>query len=273
MIENYEGFLLVSDMDGTLIGTDGSISAENKAAIAAFVHKGGRFAIATGRTPANAAAFFEGIVVNTPCIFYNGAMLYDWQAKKVLQTSALEGEIWREFAAELLRRFPEACIEAYTEGNCYVMSALANDDPRLEAEYHKYTHASLDAVRNKTWLKLFVFASRDIEKQMLELAAHMGIDKIATSFFSATNYLEFVNLGTTKGSMLEILRRLPENQGRTVVASGDFENDIEMLRNADCGVAPANASPDTRAAADCIGVSCDEHLMRHIICEIMPRLI
>ncbi len=147
MIKSYENFLLASDMDGTLIGTNGRISAENKQALVDFTARGGHFAIATGRTPSNAAPFLTDLAINTPCIFYNGAMLYDWKQKQILQTSALDGELWRSFAAELLQRFPQACIEAYTAEECYVLSDPAQDDPRLESEHHAYKHASLEQVQ------------------------------------------------------------------------------------------------------------------------------
>ena len=52
----YENTLIISDLDGTLIPRGGVISEENKEALQRFVAGGGRFAIATGRTP-EAAAF------------------------------------------------------------------------------------------------------------------------------------------------------------------------------------------------------------------------
>ena len=47
----YTGKMIISDLDGTLIPRGGVISQENRQAIEAFVAEGGRFAIATGRTP------------------------------------------------------------------------------------------------------------------------------------------------------------------------------------------------------------------------------
>ena len=105
MKKNYADFLLVSDMDGTLLNSSKEVSAENRAAIADFVAGGGRFAIATGRPAANAAGYLTGVPVNSPGIFFNGAMLYDWQTAKLLAACPLEGQIWRDFAAHCCRRF------------------------------------------------------------------------------------------------------------------------------------------------------------------------
>ena len=140
MIKSYENFLLASDMDGTLIGTDGRISEENRQALNEYTARGGRFAIATGRTPANAAPYLRGLPINSPSIFYNGAMLYDWQQKEILRTLALEEPLWRDYTARLLERFPAACIEVYTQEDCHIISDPKNDDPRLPHEHYRYCH-------------------------------------------------------------------------------------------------------------------------------------
>ena len=45
----FDGYLLVSDMDGTLLNSKGKLSEENKNAIEYFVDNGGEFTLATGR--------------------------------------------------------------------------------------------------------------------------------------------------------------------------------------------------------------------------------
>ena len=47
----YENYLIISDLDGTIIPRGGKVSEANKKAIAAFAAGGGHFGIATGRTP------------------------------------------------------------------------------------------------------------------------------------------------------------------------------------------------------------------------------
>lgn len=269
-MKSYKDFLLVSDMDGTLIGTDNKISKKNKKAIAAFIDAGGNFAIATGRTPSNSSQFMQGVTVNTPCIFYNGSMLYDWGKGILMEKCSLDGEIWRHFAAECLRVFPQACIEVYTEENCYIVSEPKYDDPRLVDEFHEYEHVELTEVLDRDWLKFFICAEQKVLREVTELAAKQGIDKVSTSFYSSPVYLEFVGKNVSKGDMLEVLRNLPVNKGRFVVAAGDFPNDNEMLRRADCGIAPANADAETKQFADRVAVSCDESLIDHIIYKIIP---
>ena len=63
--------------------------------------------------------------------------------------------------------------------------------------------------------------------------------------------------------MLEM--QVKENRGRKIIAQGDYGNDTFMLQMADTGVASGNAHEDTKAAADIVGVTCDEHLAAYVI--------
>ena len=51
----YESYMIISDLDGTIIPHGGCVSEANKQAIESFLAGGGHFGIATGRTPEAAA--------------------------------------------------------------------------------------------------------------------------------------------------------------------------------------------------------------------------
>lgn len=53
----FDGYTLVSDMDGTLINSNKEISKENLDAIKYFVNNGGKFTVATGRMVASVECF------------------------------------------------------------------------------------------------------------------------------------------------------------------------------------------------------------------------
>lgn len=266
---SYENILIITDLDGTLIPRGSVISAANKRAIADFIAGGGRFAIATGRTPEAAAGYIGGIEVNAPSVFFNGSMLYDWSDSRVLATVPLAcggeaGARFPEFAARCLAEFPEACIEVYTADNCHIVSNPANDDPRLPHEYYKYTHTPLTALTDTEatpWLKFFVNDSSESLARLEKLATEYGMDSLATTFYSDTHYFEFVAKRASKGTMLEKIRELPEYAGYKIIALGDYLNDNEMLLTADCGIASGNAHELTQAAADYVGCRAEDDLI------------
>ena len=266
----FTGKLIISDLDGTLIPRGGVISEENRRAIAYFVEEGGLFSVATGRTPEAAEGYVEGLTLNAPGIFFNGAMLYDWQGKQVLKTLPLtagdEKKLWPAFAREALRRFPKACIEVYTEDNCHVVTPEENDDPRLPYEYYRYAHTDLERLTDtgKTpWLKFFACDRHEHLERYVALAEEMGVAALANGFYSEDNYYEFVAKDVSKGAMLETVREMLP--GVEIIACGDYLNDRELLASADISVAPATAHEAIRAAARLKGPAVEDHLLAWLI--------
>lgn len=270
-MKKYKDFLLITDLDGTLVGSNNLISQKNRAAAAYFNEQGGSFAIATGRTQENGRRFVGDLAVNMPCIFYNGSVLYDWHKQEFLQVRTLDGRIWRQFVKQCLTTSPTCCLEIYTKETFYIVSDPGNDDVRLQTEGHAFERADLAAVADKTWLKILLCDRPEELLKLRALGESCGLGALSNNFFSAPDYLEFVGRAVSKGNMLQEIRRLPLYQDKFVIAAGDFPNDIDMLKFADCGVAPANAEASTKAAADIVAVSCDEHLIDHIIYKIMPK--
>lgn len=269
----YENTILISDLDGTLIPRGGRVSQANRAAIERFVRGGGRFGVATGRTPEAAAGYVGGLAITAPSIFFNGAMLYDWQAKSVLATRTLPGgDVWPRFAAQCLAHFPQACIEVYTADNCNIISDPANDDPRLPHEFYRYQHVQLVDVADTErtpWLKFFVSDEPARLAVLEEETKAFGIGALAHSFYSEANYYEYVAQGVSKGAMLEEIRRLPSCAGVRIVALGDYLNDNEMLAAADVGVASGNAHEGTKAAADVVGCRVEDDLVPWVLEHVL----
>ena len=56
----YESYMIISDLDGTIIPHGGCVSEANKQAIESFLAGGGNFGIAPGRTPQAAAGYIKG---------------------------------------------------------------------------------------------------------------------------------------------------------------------------------------------------------------------
>lgn len=62
----FDGILICTDLDGTLLRNDGTISQENLSAIEYFKAEGGYFTFVTGRMPYYAMHICETIKPNVP---------------------------------------------------------------------------------------------------------------------------------------------------------------------------------------------------------------
>ena len=264
----YGSYMIISDLDGTIIPHGGVVSEANKRAIESFRAGGGHFGIATGRTPEAAAGYLGGVAITAPSVFFNGSMLYDWQHERVLVTRPLTAQgapdLWPHFAAFCLERFPKACIEVYTQDDCHIISNPRYDDPRLPHEHYRYCHsdlADLADVRKTPWLKFFVCADPADIRELEREAEVFGTAACSHHFYSEANYHEFVAKGVSKGSMLAEIRKMPAFSQTKIIALGDYLNDRELLEAADIGIASGNAHDELKALADFTGCRAEDDLI------------
>lgn len=268
----YQDFILITDLDGTLANSEHKVSKKNKEAIAYFVAQGGHFAVATGRTPKNVVPYMTGLVINTPCILYNGGALFSWQEQRFLKTRHMESTDLADFLRHCIALFPRMCIQVFTEEQTYVVTDPSNVDEHMEREKQEFSYAELDDILEKPWIKIILCDSHENLLDSRNLLLSFRLEDKTNNFFSAVTYLEIVGNHVSKGNMLGELLSIEQYHDKKVVAAGDFQNDIEMLRRAYCGIAPANAQEDVRKMADVVAVSNDDDLIHDIIYHILPTL-
>ena len=129
----FDGWLLASDMDGTLLSPDGSISEGNRQAITAFVAQGGRFTVATGRMPASILERIHGLPVNCPMIVLNGAGLYDLAEKQWLDAKTMRMDVLHACVAGCDAGIPgyrDHRLRAGARGGADPCSLAVGDDGR-----------------------------------------------------------------------------------------------------------------------------------------------
>ena len=80
---NYNGYLILTDIDGTLTPRAGEVSAENAEAIEYFKKNGGLFTFATGRMPEYLSRF--PFRANAPIVTINGTLICDGEENTLWQ--------------------------------------------------------------------------------------------------------------------------------------------------------------------------------------------
>lgn len=251
MFSDISKVILLSDMDGTLLTTKKQIADRDKEAIERFTALGGKFTIATGRTIQAFEQYTKLLDLKNPVIMYNGAAIHDYVSGETLYTHPLPAEA-KAAAVEIMSMMPDIGGEVLKTDGTYVFSnteyqqlhtKLCNIVPRYE---------DLSCIENGNWLKvLFALAPEDIP--FLELMIKQkGFDKEFDFVRSSEIFLEMLPKGVSKGSALKEYRRLPGLEDMIFVSVGDFDNDIEMIREADMGVCPANAEESVRAEAELV---------------------
>lgn len=258
--------ILLSDLDGSLLRSDHQISQENIDAVQYFIDNGGRFGIATGRDIENVLTKFAQVPLNFHCIFSNGSVLYDQAQKKVLSEVTLSKEKILPFLERCRKEHPEIGMQIHSsQGTVFYpeYSMVAQD---ILDTHEPFSTISLEALQNISLRKiLFIMPQGDyswIESQSEDLLS--VIDRVN----SGKKYYEFLPKGSSKGNMLEEMRKYmaPEDK---IYAVGDFYNDREMIRKADIGIYCDNAPEELKPEADFLTVNHNDSIIPDIVHRIL----
>lgn len=272
MVNNYSKYLIISDLDGTLINSQHFISQQNLDAISFFIKNGGSFAIATGRSKDNIRPYIENLTLNGPCILYNGGGIYNFQEERFLATELMDKSVVEEYIIYCMKNYKNMVVEIFTPDMLYIITPDHILDPYVEREKQVYLRTTLDEVMKKDWIKVLIYDSPEsLQKAQSMLKNYNFLDKV-DSFFSQVFYLELIKKGISKGAALERLKNSNQYSDKTIIAVGDYDNDVEMISSADVGIAVSNARECVKDVADIVTVSNDENALHDIIYKIIPSL-
>lgn len=260
----FDGVLFCTDLDGTLLRSDKTVSEENKRAIAAFCREGGAFTFITGRMPFFVSSLYREVRPNAPIGCINGAGVYDFAAGRYLWTATLPPA-----ALTLVRAVEAAFPEVGIQVNTFERVYFCKENDTMEIFRRNTGLENLvcpyDEVREP--IAKIIFGSED-EATVLAIGELLRHHPMAADFSfirSERTLCEILPRGIGKGTALpRICACLGYDVGRSV-AIGDYDNDVSMLRAAGLGVAVANASEAAKRAADCLTVSNEEHAIAEVI--------
>ena len=241
--------LLVSDMDGTLLRSDQSISLENQVAIKQFVNAGGLFTVATGRNEKSVVRFLDVIPINAPAILYNGSVIYDFATGKRLLDKRLPDRTI-DVIDQLMKYFPQIGVEIYCEGKIYFPKENAITRMHQSREGFIPLFISLHHML-LSWNKVVLAIDPD-DISEIEMFIKYRFTHLFDVVQSEPQFLEILPKGSNKGTALKVLADLLSVDQSRIIAVGDNLNDLEMIRQSGFGFAVENAHPDLISSADFI---------------------
>ena len=262
------------DLDGTLFDSTGAVSAENRDAIVRYTRAGGMFAIATGRCPDNMLCFLDGVAFNAPSIVLNGAGIFDRGTNRFLYTHFAD----RDAIAEVLRycraRHPSLDLQVYTERDILYVSPEETVNRPFWELHRTSRFISIEEAEQAPWFKSLLFgdpaALADVNA-FIDAAGLSGrFDRVfaSTDIVPGVEYLELLPKDVNKGSALRVCRTLDCYRGRTLIAVGDYNNDLELLQEADVAASPANANDAIKAITDVFLPSNNENAVAALLDRI-----
>lgn len=244
----FSNTVLITDLDGTLLPQSKVLNEKDLNAIEYFRRGGGIFTIATGRIIQAAEQFFESLRPDAPVILNNGGLIYDVDKRETVYEQCADKAAY-DYTVALMEKFPEMGVEINFPDGIFVLRMTECERRHLTMTHLRYTEKSLEEIPKTGWCKVLYSIGDGRVAELAEYAASMGWDK--TSFVISGDFLfECLPKGCTKGSALKKLSEFEKWDTFTVAATGDYNNDIEMLEFADIAIAPQNAQAIIKKSAD-----------------------
>ena len=239
--------LIATDLDGTLLRSDGTISQRTLSALRAATARGVYVAIATARPMRALRPVIDGAGMTGWGVCQNGAVIHDLASLE----RVLAWEIERAVAARIvadLRRAVDGVVFAIE------MDDVFHCEPRFDARMQALEPPGVrlgDALELITGPLTKLLAHHPAHNAHdLAAAAVRIIGDVAVVTHSGAPIIEISASGITKAFCVSALcERLGIDAGQ-VLAFGDMPNDLAMMRWAGRCVAVANAHADVIACAD-----------------------
>ncbi|MFE2500769.1 HAD family hydrolase [Streptomyces rubiginosohelvolus] len=245
--------LVATDLDGTLLRPDDTISARSRAALGLASASGARHLIVTGRPVPGIRALLADLAYTGLVVCGQGTQLYDADAGRLLRSVALD----REAADTALGKI-EAEVGAVfaavdqdgVDGVTLIEAGYRMPNPTLPAQ----RVGSREALWTRPVIKVLV-RHPELGDDALAAVARGAVGDLATVTMAGPGTVELAPRGVDKGTGLAAAAELLGIGAERTVAFGDMPNDLPMFAGSGLRVAMGNAHPELRAAADEVTLS------------------
>lgn len=248
--------MVVSDLDGTLLSGPRHISERTRRALAEVRDAGVHVILASARPPRSMRRYHEALALTAPVIASNGALLWDLHAGIPVARVAMEPELAREIT--LLGRSLGTIVNLESDDEWFT----DRTNERILENIRVFGVPPPDGVgvldemleRGEPVDKIFLDL-RDLAPEEAETAratVTRAVGQRVNLAETVPGLLDIVAVGASKATMAQRLARSLGVKAEEVLALGDHDNDVSLLRWAGVGVAMGNATPAAKAAADTI---------------------
>ncbi|MCM1260055.1 MAG: Cof-type HAD-IIB family hydrolase [Prevotella sp.] len=259
--------LIALDLDDTLLRQDKTISLENQKAIALAKSQGIKIVIASGRPLFRINPILESLDLmedENYIIALNGGLIATTHQKILYQKQLMPQDI-QCIMRELLDR--HLSFMMYQDDQIYTnqLDATLRQLPIFQGVMLKE--------QSIAYLQHVGYASKIIiVDTKVQLDSHQPKLVEALSSYTVVRttpyFLEILPNHVNKGTALEFLATHLHILPQEMMAIGDAENDISMLKRVGIGVAMANATEEVKQAARFITLSCEEDGVAYAIQNI-----
>jgi len=243
--------MLVADLDGTLLDPSGGLRPAVAAAVHRAIDRGVVVVLATARPPRSSAALRRELRIDTPGIYYNGALVAD-PSGEILLHDPIPPAAAAKVIAALVAEDPRAVVGLEILDRWYVNRPGAFDDvATARAGWEPDYVGPLDPCLATPVTKILAASpGRDCAK--IEEAVAREAGDLVTATRTDAWLLQVMHRGVTKSRAAALIAGRFGVEPGEVMALGDSWNDVDLVEWAGFGVAMGNSPEVLRQAADAV---------------------
>ena len=253
--------LVATDLDGTLLGSDGVCSQRTRAALAAAEGAGIQVVMVTARPPRWLHGLADVVGEHGLVLCANGAFVYDVRSRQVLREHCLEVAVVQKIAIDLRNALPGIAFAVETRIGFSRELGYRDDNTTPTDRSAPTIEELLDPRPGKILARC-----GDLPGLLFHRAVEDVVGDLAVvSYSGASGLAEIGAAGVTKAAALEDWCATQGFDSADVIAFGDMPNDLPMLTWAGRSFGVANAHPDVLAMVDQVCASNDEHGVAQVL--------
>lgn len=256
--------LVATDLDGTLVRSDGSVSPYTREVLTALEDRGVPVVFVTGRPLRWAEEVFEHVGSHGLAIVSNGALVWDVARSQAHVERPIAPDTAREVCRLLREAIPGSAFAVETLDGIALEAAFTERHPLPEG----VRRAPVDELLSRPVLKLLARHEELSPQDYWDAAEAVAGHLVSITWSSSSTLLEMSAAEVTKASTLALLARDLGVEAEDVIAFGDMPNDLPMLSWAGTSYAMADAHPTVQEAAGHLAPGHDDDGVARVLAKV-----
>ncbi|MFD7313859.1 HAD family hydrolase [Streptomyces sp. NPDC059883] len=261
--------LVATDLDGTLLREDGTVSGRTREALAAVAAAGAAHIIVTGRAVPWTRHILDDLGYDGLAVCGQGAQVYHAGEHKLLTSLTLDRQLAGLALAKIEGEVGPLALAASRDGldgDVLVGPGYRVQEGPLPAVLVDDPAELWSAPLNKVYIQ-----HPELDDDALAQAARATVGSLVDVVMAGPGVVEILPLGLSKATGLSLAARRLGVKAADTIAFGDMPNDIPMFGWARHGVAMANAHEELKAVADEVTASNEDDGIALVLEKLLSR--
>ncbi|UEG67230.1 Cof-type HAD-IIB family hydrolase [Weissella hellenica] len=252
--------MLVSDLDETFLNDDGTIHEENVQTVKKAAAQGFKFVPNTGRSFESVQKMLKQLdlydQVGQFVISFNGSAIVENKDNQIIATKDMPLTMAKQiFKAGLINEAVD--VHIYTIDKLFIYNVSDSDRQYLATRGVAYVELKTPDLsflnRQQPIMKvIFEHSDMQVRHQIYDAVIDsVGIDQVEATY-SSDRYVEFNLKGVDKGTASLLLGEKLGIKRDEIMAIGDNNNDLKMIKAAGLGISVANGITAVKEMADIV---------------------